>query len=354
MSDLLQTRCAQPAIFGSCVLWALVAFTAMPASGESNQATEARAAVRAQPAKAFESTRAKTHSLVGLTDGALQKLIANDVESLGSLSIGLPNNGRLLNGEQPEDGALFEIVAPDFSWGTKETVEYLSVAAAEVQRRHADTPPLHIGHISKKTGGYLSPHLSHQSGRDVDVGYYYSNKRAWYRRATWNNLDTPRTWTLVKALVLKTDVDLILIDASIQSLLRKHAEQTGEDKDWLHRIFKGSPDRPAIIRHARGHATHIHVRFFSPEAQRNAQRAYPLLIEEDLVPPVVVYQHHKVKKGETLGRLAKMYGTTVEAIQQANGLRGTTIQAKRVYKIPARGGPTPVDGPLSFPPRQLP
>jgi murein endopeptidase len=297
---------------------------------------------------------AKTRSLLGLSDNELQKIIENDVESLGSLSIGLPNNGRLLNGVRMDESELFEIVAPDFTWGTKEMVEYLKIAAAEVRRVHADTPPLHLGHISKKSGGYLSPHLSHQSGRDVDLGYFYSKQRAWYRRATWANLDTARTWTLVKALILKTDVELILIDSSIQTLLRNHAEKVGENKAWLHKIFRGSPERPAIIRHARGHATHMHVRFFSPEAQRNAQRAYPLLIEQELVEPVVVYQQHRVRKGETLGRLAKMYGTSVVAIQQANGLRGTTIQAKRVYKIPLRGGPPPVDGALVFPPRQLP
>lgn len=341
-------------LLGLSLLGLVFAFTPEDASGRSGTAKGDRPIGKPSSLDAPAARGAKTRSLLGLSDSELQKLIDNDVESLGSLSIGLPNNGRLLNGVRMEESPLFEIVAPDYSWGTKEMVEFLKIAAAEVQREHPGTPPLHLGHISKKSGGYLSPHLSHQSGRDVDLGYYYSAKRAWYRRATWSNLDTPRTWSLVKALILKTDVELILIDASIQTLLRKHAEQIGEDKAWLQRVFKGGAERPAIIRHARGHATHMHVRFFSPEAQRNAQRAYPLLIEQELVDPVVVYQHHRVRKGETLGRLAKMYGTSVDAIQRANGLRGTTIQAKRVYKIPLRGGPAPVEGPLLFPPRQLP
>lgn len=354
MSDFSKTRRARILLAASGLLSVLVAFTSSTASGETKSSSAGQGSVLTRPAGASSETRAKTRSLLGLSDGELHKLIENDVQSLGSLSIGLPNNGRLLNGVRPEEGDLFEIVAPDFTWGTKETIEYLKVAVAEVHRQHEDTPPLHMGHISTKSGGYLSPHLSHQSGRDVDLGYYYSSKRAWYRRATWNTLDAARTWTLVKALITKTDVDLILIDASIQSLLRKHAEQAGEDKAWLQKIFRGSGDRPAIIRHARGHATHIHVRFFSPEAQRNAQRAYPVLIEEEMVDPVVIYHHHRVRKGETLGQLAKRYGTTVQAIKDANGLRSTMIQAKRTYKIPKRGGPAPVDGPLIFPPRQLP
>ncbi len=333
------------------ILAAFGLLIALPAAGEPHP-TVAKHGSRDE--RRATNTRAKTASLLSLSDGELQKLVENDVESLGSLSIGVPNNGRLVNGVQPSEGALFEVVAPEFSYGTKETIEYLNAAVREVHDKHADTPPLHIGHISKKSGGHLSPHLSHQSGRDVDLGYYYKDKRAWYRRATWNTLDVDRTWTLVRALVTKTDVDLILIDYSIQSLLKKHALQIGEDKAWVHKLFQGSGDRPAIIRHARGHATHIHVRFFSPDAQRNAQRAYPFLLDQELVEPVVVYHHHRVRKGETLGRLAKMYGTSVQSIQQANGLRGTLIQAKKVYKIPKAGGPAPVEGPLIFPPRQLP
>jgi penicillin-insensitive murein endopeptidase len=98
----------------------------------------------------------------------------------------------------------------------------------------------------------------------------------------------------------------------------------------------------------------MHVRFFSPEAQRNAQRVYPFLVDKELVAPVTVFTHHKVRKGETLGRLAKRYGVSVRAIQNANGLRGTTIRARRVYKIPRRGGPAPLKGELSFPSRELP
>ena len=300
------------------------------------------------------SLRAKSSSLLALSDGELQKKLESDLHSLGSLSVGLPNNGRLLNGVRPQEGKYFEVVVPDFSWGTEETIEYLRIAVAEVHNVHADTPPLHVGHISKPTGGYLSPHLSHQSGRDVDLGFYYKSKRAWYRRATWETFDAPRTWTLIKALITKTDVEMILIDGSLQRLLRQHAESLGEDKLWLDKVFRGHGERPAVIRHVHGHGTHLHVRFYCPTAQRNAQRLYPLLLDKELIEPVNVYAQHLVKPGETLGRLAKKYGTTVQAIQQANGLRGTTIQAKRVYKIPRQGGPAPVEGPIIFPPRQLP
>lgn len=293
-------------------------------------------------------------SLSSLSDQQLELRLEEDTKSLGSLSIGYPHNGRLLNGVTPSDGELFEVVAPDFAYGTKETLLALETAVRSVHREHADTPPLHLGHISKPAGGYLSPHLSHQSGRDVDLGFYYKDKRAWYRRGTSLTLDLPRTWSLIRALITETDVEFIFVDYSIQALLKAYAISKGEDKSWLHKVFTGSGERPAIIRHARGHATHLHVRFYNPVAQANAQRAYPLLLEHELIEPVLVYAQHRVRKGETLGMIARRYGTTVRAIQQANGLRSTLIQAKRVYKIPRRGGPAPVRGPLEFPPRVVP
>jgi len=48
---------------------------------------------------------------------------------------------------------------------------------------------------------------------------------------------------------------------------------------------------------------------------------------------------HKVKRGETLGALAKRYGTTVRAIQQANNLgRSTKIRVGQSLRIPGRAG----------------
>lgn len=49
---------------------------------------------------------------------------------------------------------------------------------------------------------------------------------------------------------------------------------------------------------------------------------------------------HKVKKGDTLDRIAKKYSTTVAAIQAANGMKkgDTRIQIGQSLKIPAKGG----------------
>lgn len=46
----------------------------------------------------------------------------------------------------------------------------------------------------------------------------------------------------------------------------------------------------------------------------------------------------RVRPGDTLGRIADRYNTSVSAIQQVNGMRGTVIRAGQRLKIPGRGG----------------
>ncbi len=45
---------------------------------------------------------------------------------------------------------------------------------------------------------------------------------------------------------------------------------------------------------------------------------------------------HTIKDGENLGRIAKKYGTTVDAIKKANGMKNDNIRAGATLKIPAK------------------
>jgi len=296
------------------------------------------------------------HPLDDWAPEKLERAVVEDPASLGSVTIGSPNRGILLNGVQMPPGDHYELVDPPHAWGTQETIDFLLTCIRKVNEVHPGSHPLYIGHISARGGGRLSPHVSHQSGRDVDVSYYYRDaSRRWYRRAGSRNLDLPRTWTFVRALLTETDVQLILIDASIQRLLRRHATEIGEDPTWLESVFRGGPGgERAIIRHARGHATHIHIRFYNPIAQETARRAYPLLVEHGVIDGVAQFVRHRVRKGETLGMLGRKYGTTAKAIMRANGLRSTLIRAGRVYLVPKPTDEPPTLPPVVIPPRRLP
>jgi hypothetical protein len=302
-----------------------------------------------------ETGKEHPHPLDGWTEAQIREAVSNDMQKLGPMSLGSPSAGLLLNGVQATKNDLIDPVAPGAAWGTEETLTYLEQALRRVHAEIAGTPALPLGDISVEKGGPISPHVSHQAGRDVDIAYFYKGDGRWYRRGNARNLDVPRNWAFVRALVTETDVELILIDHSIQALLREHALSIGEDPVWVDSVFRGGSGLRPLIRHARGHATHIHVRFYNPLAQETARRAYAALVERGVVPPVQNFIQHRAKRGDTLGKLSKKYGVSVAAIKQANRLKKSLIREKHTYLIPvARPRPSPPSRRLTFPPRRLP
>jgi len=295
-------------------------------------------------------------SLLELSDTEIASRVELDPASLGSLSIGTPSGGILLNPVAMPEGPDWEVVYPKESFGTAETIDFVRTAIAKVRELFPDAPPLYIGDISRADGGRLKRHETHHVGRDVDLGFYYrGGKGVWYTAGTAATLDLPKNWALVRALLLWTDLETILLDNRIQRLLYDHALKLGEDKDWLDRLFefRGRTRNP-LIRYYPGHRTHYHVRFYNRQAQELGRRAYPFLIQFQKIKPPVFTVPHVVRAGETLGHLATRYGTSVRAIQQANGLASTLIRAGRTYRIPLRGASAPPAKALIVPARPLP
>ena len=294
-----------------------------------------------------------SHPLFGKGNDEIERMVQSDLASLGSMSFGTATRGWLLNAVYLPKDERWISVDPSHAWGTAETIEYLLTAIDAVHTDFPDSHPLFIGDLSRQRGGYLQPHLSHQSGKDVDVSYYYTRDPKWYTRATAKNLDRQRSWALIRALISRTDVQYIFIDRRIQRLLRSYAEALGEDRGWLESVFEGIPGEPALVRHEPGHDTHFHVRFYNPVAEETARRCYSALVQHKKMLPIRYSLSHKVKKGETLTGIAKKYGTTVAALMRANGLKKSVIKADKSYVIP-RSGPAAPAAPLEVPPRRIP
>jgi penicillin-insensitive murein endopeptidase len=212
------------------------------------------------------------HPLLGTANAEIDRLVSSDLESLGSMSFGTATRGGLLNSVHLPAHERWTLVDPPNAWGTSETVAYLVHAVDRVRSRFPGSHPLFVGDLSRRRGGHLKPHLSHQSGKDADISYYYTQDPQWYARAHAGNLDRERSWALIRTLIAETDVHYIFMDRSVQRLLRSYAEAIGEDREWLSSIFHGTNDEEPIIRHEPGHATHIHVRFYNPIAEETARR----------------------------------------------------------------------------------
>jgi murein endopeptidase len=222
--------------------------------------------------KTFPVANPPPISVSSLADGELTYAVKDKLADVGSISIGQAHRGALFNGVQFQSGPLWQLKVPEASYGTRETVLAVSAAVEEVNRMFPGTPRLGIGHLSRENGGWIRPHKSHQSGRDVDVGYYYLGGERWYEKATPENLDVPRSWALISAMLKVTKVDYVFVDQSLHALLRAEAERVGEKPGLVADVFDGDKVNRPIMRHARGHLTHLHVRFASPVAVQNAQR----------------------------------------------------------------------------------
>lgn len=230
------------------------------------------------------------HPLAAFTDDQIGQMARTDPLSLGSMSVGNPNRGALANGVHFPTGPLWKLADPEHAWGTAESVEFVRHA---IERVHEELPGGHtvfVGDLSAEHGGRLRPHRSHQSGVDVDLGYYYSDRSVWYRRVNARNMDRPRNWLLLQTLLVETRVQYVFIDRNVQPLLEEYALASGVDPQWVRRIFHGSSGRrDSIIRHRQGHATHMHVRFENPTAQLTARRSYRWLQRLGLLPKVNYY-----------------------------------------------------------------
>lgn len=304
----------------------------------------------------FFSALASPASLLDLDDDALRRRVEENPGSLGSLSLGTPDSAVVINSVSLPADPRWEFLPRAECWATAETVEAVRAVVAKVHEAFPATPPIVIGDIGDPDGGRLKRHASHQAGRDVDFGFFHKTGTAsGFPVGTAATLDLPRNWALVRAILTCTDVEVIFLDTGIQKLLYGYAAAIGEDKAWLDRVFryrKGSSS--AVIRYARGHRTHYHVRFYNPVAQELGRRVYPMLVQAKKIKPPVFTVRHVVRDGETLGHLARRYGTSVRAIQQANGLSSSMIRAGRSYRIPLKGVSAPPVKPLIVPSRLLP
>jgi penicillin-insensitive murein endopeptidase len=281
----------------------------------------------------------------------LRDTAERDPRALGPLSIGTPDAGLLLNPVLFPAGWYWTLRERDESWATDETIEFIVNAIESVEARYPGSPRLVIGDLSNPQGGRIDRHRSHQAGRDADLGFYYrTGESLGFRSARPKDLDAPRTWAFVRALVTESDVDRIFIDRSLIRVLYEQALAEGEDRGWLADIF-GRGSEKGIIQHERRHKDHLHVRFYNRRAQEHGRIVYPVLVETGVAPPPTV--RHRVRNGETLGGIARRYGTSVTAIRRANGLKSTRVRAGRSYTIPIRKAPVD-SGPVLVPPRRLP
>ncbi|MCA9711865.1 MAG: penicillin-insensitive murein endopeptidase [Myxococcales bacterium] len=149
---------------------------------------------------------------------------------------------------------------PHLAYGTPKTIELVEQAVAQYKRHHRGAPKVVVGDISRKGGGALRPHVSHQTGRDIDLGYVLRGSEG------ARSIDVPRTWALLRAFLDTQQVVYVFVDYRIQQQLYEHAKAQGVSSRELDELFQyphGRGRAHGIIRHWPSHQWHFHVRFRS-------------------------------------------------------------------------------------------
>ena len=164
-------------------------------------------------------------------------------------------------------------------WALPALFSVLSRASRIVGRKYPGSI-LEIGELSRRNGGRIASHLSHQNGRDADVGFYIVDldgqpvrSPAYLRfEASGQCHDDPtyrfdeqRNWAFVRALLdnPRYDVRQIFVYAPLRARLLAYAAKVGAPLD-IRSKAAAAMMQPA---NAQPHDDHFHIRISCPADQ---------------------------------------------------------------------------------------
>lgn len=196
-----------------------------------------------------------------------------------STSVGSPNEGKLVGGEKLQPSKCLRIIGSN-TWGLPELTGLIERSCAKVQKNHEGTR-LTVGDLSRKGGGDIGGHHSHESGRDVDLGFYLvdakGNPKFAPRFAVIDEegrakgvpgarFDDAANWELVAALVNDSEASVLQLFVAnpIRTRLLAYAAKIGASQK--------TRDRAASVmlqpKKALPHDNHFHVRIACPKSSK--------------------------------------------------------------------------------------
>lgn len=209
-----------------------------------------------------------------LTPGQKLMVQARMPSAPSPISRGKANHGSIQNARiMPEGNGYFLRSRRPNSWGCDTAILSMATAMAAYANAYPGAPPVNIGDLSKRRGGRLRPHKSHQSGRDVDIGFVHTQTDIRhperFQRATAANLDVEKTWFLVKSFAQTGLIQVIYADRAVIRMLYNFAKDrlTPEQLDFFFPIPRRKTASNALLQHWPGHRNHFHLRFKCPDNQ---------------------------------------------------------------------------------------
>ncbi|MFO0677962.1 MAG: penicillin-insensitive murein endopeptidase [Polyangiaceae bacterium] len=195
-------------------------------------------------------------------------------------SVGSPTEGHLIGGSRVEESPALRIspayVDGDVRWGLGPLVGMIDRASRQVRRQFPDAV-LAVGHLSRKGGGAVDRHHSHESGRDADLAFYVrtaGGKPLTAERfvafkgdgtaGTWPgaHFDDARNWALVSALLTDREARVahLFVATPLRARLLAYAERVGASPSLRARAAEVMVQPHGAL----PHDDHFHVRIACP------------------------------------------------------------------------------------------
>ena len=132
-----------------------------------------------------------------------------------------------------------------------------------------------VGNLSRRDGGHLNPHRSHQSGRDVDIGFILKKppKKGIFINTTPKGLHLYKQWVVLKCFLDNPDTKMIIMERSIVGAMKRYIKRIYKTrKTKLNKYLKFFPGRrKAVIIADNDHRSHMHIRMKCAEDDKRCR-----------------------------------------------------------------------------------
>jgi murein endopeptidase len=187
-------------------------------------------------------------------------------------SIGLPTKGKLEDAVQLPEHPLWVRGQPDHLWGSAQTIRQIHRAFAILRGEKGYAPAVLIGAISKRKGGRMPPHRSHQSGRDIDIRLPLLPGIPKTKEPNADEVDWYATWAMIEAFVETGQTEVVFLNEDHHERLYRTARAMGVPRDRVLEVVRWPKWKGAgIVQHADGHNAHLHVRIRCAPDERDCE-----------------------------------------------------------------------------------
>ncbi len=203
-------------------------------------------------------------------------------QELTSVSIGNASSGRLEQGRRlPSKHKTYRLTERTqrlkLYWGTKTLISAVQKVARDVSTAFPGAILL-VGNMSQRHGGDIPGSVSHNSGRDLDLGFFARSSsgkpinlkalRTFDQHGRSGRLyfDPARNWAIVQSLLQNSNIQVqwIFVSEALRKQLLAYAQENDVHQNLIEKASKvlSQPGNSS------SHADHFHVRIYCEQQER--------------------------------------------------------------------------------------